>query len=830
MRPLTGLTAAALLAAAPLAAQTMLIERDVTVGGMVSDRFTWRDAAGFPRVAVLAHNTGQTGPGGTRGGELREFRYEVFPGGTRTVRASSSPFAGFGYAVSHPLDLSNCTGGGDPSSLGHFHPGQLARVFEGRHHAIFRFTQLYPRYCTTSAPAQQYDLPVTIEWLFTTGRDHPLWTITWDLSGVPVDRLEDDARAPYGELLFDGAATEAAHSLIAGVGWGDRYKFNSTTSPVTYDSAWTWNLPNGAPYVKLWTTAVDATMGVVQTRTMNFQDAGGYWGVNRWNTTSAQGLGCTIPVGGFDHLMPCDFNWPFQSINYSLDPSTPGQPTNNTRLAWGTNFGFLGQASYFIHGSQFYGGPLPNITAPGHPRKSYSNYVVFGRHTTDPVGAQELQTEVAESVFITTAIGSVVTSGPAGVNRPDTVTYVPAGWNHVYGTWSFQAAGNQLDANLEIPSGILTRPVFVISGWTVGAPPSAVRFNGATLVEDVDYFPSVRIASQEVWLTLARSLSGASNRIEILPPVGIQQLVPAAMTVDPAASGGNGVFEAGEVALVAPSWENTTPGAIAFTGTASGFSGPPGPAYTVDDATADFGTLGSGQTGSCLPTANCYALSVSGTRPAPHWDAAFLETPSNGSTPAVRELHVGGSFTDVPAANPFYRFVETLLHRGVTGGCGAGVYCPSAVTTREQMTVFVLVAKEGAGYAPPACVAGSELFNDVPAASPYCRWIEELARRFVVGGCGGGAFCPGSLVSREQLAVFVLATREPPGYAPPACVAGSEMFLDVAATSPFCRWIEELARRSVVSGCGGGNYCPANPVTREQMGVFLSVTFGLTLY
>jgi hypothetical protein len=56
------------------------------------------------------------------------------------------------------------------------------------------------------------------------------------------------------------------------------------------------------------------------------------------------------------------------------------------------------------------------------------------------------------------------------------------------------------------------------------------------------------------------------------------------------------------------------------------------------------------------------------------------------------------------------------------------------------------------------------------------------------------------------------------------------MFGDVPAASPFCRWIEELARRSVVTGCGGGNYCPTAPVTREQMSVFLAVTFGLALY
>jgi hypothetical protein len=56
------------------------------------------------------------------------------------------------------------------------------------------------------------------------------------------------------------------------------------------------------------------------------------------------------------------------------------------------------------------------------------------------------------------------------------------------------------------------------------------------------------------------------------------------------------------------------------------------------------------------------------------------------------------------------------------------------------------------------------------------------------------------------------------------------VFSDVPASSPFCRWIEELARRGITSGCGGGTYCPTNPVTREQMAVFISATFGLTLY
>jgi len=141
--------------------------------------------------------------------------------------------------------------------------------------------------------------------------------------------------------------------------------------------------------------------------------------------------------------------------------------------------------------------------------------------------------------------------------------------------------------------------------------------------------------------------------------------------------------------------------------------------------------------------------------------------------------------------------------------------------------VFVLLSREGSGYLPPAC-APDALFDDVPAASPYCRWVEELARRGVVGGCGPRTFCPDDAVSRDQMAVFLLRTLDPT-LDPPAC-SPPNLFADVPETSAFCRWIEELANRGIVTGCGGGNYCPSQAVTREQMGVFLSLTFGLTLY
>lgn len=50
------------------------------------------------------------------------------------------------------------------------------------------------------------------------------------------------------------------------------------------------------------------------------------------------------------------------------------------------------------------------------------------------------------------------------------------------------------------------------------------------------------------------------------------------------------------------------------------------------------------------------------------------------------------TFSDVPTTHSQFRFVEALVSAGITGGCGAGVYCPDASLTRGQMAVFLSVA------------------------------------------------------------------------------------------------------------------------------------------
>lgn len=255
-------------------------------------------------------------------------------------------------------------------------------------------------------------------------------------------------------------------------------------------------------------------------------------------------------------------------------------------------------------------------------------------------------------------------------------------------------------------------------------------------------------------------------------------------------------------------------------------TGPAGPVYETPGPAAYYGNPAlPSDISACneFPT-GCYRVSVSGNRPATHWDAVLREQLTTGQYRRW-PVHVGGSFGDVPAGNLFYRFVETILHNGVTAGGACGGYCPNASVLRKQMAVFVLKARAGAAYIP-APANGD--FVDVPPTDPFAPWIEDLHHRGVVAGCGPGpAYCPDAPVLRQQMPVFLLKTLLGASYSPPAC---SALFGDVPCLNPFAPWIEEVYRRGIAAGCSLGLYCPTNATTRGQMSPFLVKTFGLVLY
>jgi hypothetical protein len=65
-----------------------------------------------------------------------------------------------------------------------------------------------------------------------------------------------------------------------------------------------------------------------------------------------------------------------------------------------------------------------------------------------------------------------------------------------------------------------------------------------------------------------------------------------------------------------------------------------------------------------------------------------------------------------------------------------------------------------------------------------------------------------------------------------SCAAASPNvhFIDVPASSPFCKHVHFLWAKGIVSGCSATHYCPTQAVTRDAMAKFLANGFGLDLY
>jgi uncharacterized repeat protein (TIGR03803 family) len=117
-------------------------------------------------------------------------------------------------------------------------------------------------------------------------------------------------------------------------------------------------------------------------------------------------------------------------------------------------------------------------------------------------------------------------------------------------------------------------------------------------------------------------------------------------------------------------------------------------------------------------------------------------------------------------------------------------------------------------------------FLDVDSLHLFHEFVESIFRAGITAGCGNGNYCPDDSVTREQMAVLLLKGEHGPDYDPPDCVG---VFADVLCTpgEGFPDWIEQLHAEEITGGCDVGPpllYCPARPVTRAEMAVFLLKT------
>ncbi len=358
-------------------------------------------------------------------------------------------------------------------------------------------------------------------------------------------------------------------------------------------------------------------------------------------------------------------------------------------------------------------------------------------------------------------------------------------------------------------------------------------------------------------IVTATATDGAGNTSEFSQ---CASLAPAWARADHASYGGNsnGIFEPGETASIETLWTNLTGVHLTATGTASDLMGPPGATYELVDSHAEY-SIDPYATHEC--DFDFYVIFVSSpeVRPARHWDIQFTETlDAFLASPKTWKIHIGGSFTDVPRSQPFFRKIETAFHSAMTIGCSEDRYCPDDQVTRAQLAIFLARGMAGLGAAIPSSgtwngsdydcrEGGTSLFTDVLPTDMFCKHVHYLAVQNVTQGCGANRFCPEATSTRLEMGALVAkAMVAPLGEAGVPLVYGPDpywglsyscdpvnphdyRFSDVPPSDPFCKFVNYLWARGVIAGCGLTLYCPTLNLKRDEMAKFLSNAFSLQL-
>jgi len=158
----------------------------------------------------------------------------------------------------------------------------------------------------------------------------------------------------------------------------------------------------------------------------------------------------------------------------------------------------------------------------------------------------------------------------------------------------------------------------------------------------------------------------------------------------------------------------------------------------------------------------------------------------------------------------------TITGGGSGSGNGTVSYSLAANPTRTRRQGTMTIA----GHTFTALQGVT--FLDVPMSNVFYTDIGKISAKGITVGCDSQNYCPAQSVTRAEMAVFIiraLGIFNPP---PPA----SQRFADVSPSNFAYAFIEELARRGITVGCNASNYCPNDPVTREQMAAFIIRALG----
>jgi Fe2+ transport system protein FeoA len=165
-----------------------------------------------------------------------------------------------------------------------------------------------------------------------------------------------------------------------------------------------------------------------------------------------------------------------------------------------------------------------------------------------------------------------------------------------------------------------------------------------------------------------------------------------------------------------------------------------------------------GITSGCTTTTFCPNLQI------PRWQFAIFLIRAMEGDPCPNNTACAGGFTytakpyftDVPATDFSFPYVQKLRDLGITSGCTTTSFCPNDVIARWTAAVMIVRGKMKALFGDSFSYPTTAVFTDVAPASSMFPYVQKLFELGITTGCTTTQFCPNDPITRLQAAIFIV--------------------------------------------------------------------------
>lgn len=213
------------------------------------------------------------------------------------------------------------------------------------------------------------------------------------------------------------------------------------------------------------------------------------------------------------------------------------------------------------------------------------------------------------------------------------------------------------------------------------------------------------------------------------------------------------------------------------------------------------------------------------------------------ANPRVASVQIGGSaipliqlgtttpqfYSDVPPSYLFVQNINLLVLNGILSGCTPTAFCPEVNATRADAAPLIIRSLFGDSFT----YSPAPYFTDVPVSHSFFKYIQKMRELEITVGCTATEYCPNGLVTRGQMAAFLIRAKL--GGAGISVAGGvtvgqsvypsAPYFQDVPSSHVFFPFIQKIKQLGITFGCTSTQYCAENLTTRGQLAAFLTRGF-----